>query len=402
MSDLNPSEIFSRYQRNDLDKSTAVNYLKTFAEKCSDELLRVEAIGYLGKMNLKADEIFKFLEYILTSEIKVKVRGAVAVLIIQKYLEQGQKIILWCFNNEKSLDCLLVIFRSLQIQINQLSKSLIKSMELILGKEYIYDHGIMPREAIALKFLEMLVNFEILDEREFPNPHHVHVSYQVKNRHVICLSINEVECNELIFLDTFPYLKFFSISIANLKKIDGFYNLKRLEYLDLHANDLWELPSLEGLIKLRKLIIDTNPISKLNGIEKLKQITEIELYKTYIPHPEREKIKNHIISNRKKLEKDKQKLILFGRNYNRNKKFKEAINAFEKAIKFNFGFPICNNLSCEEWLELSNLYLTVGDHYKALKACLNCLKRDSTIKEAQILRKKIINLMKKKNKMLKN
>lgn len=62
MSDLNPTEIFSRYQRNELDKITAVNYLKTFAEKCSEELLRVEAVGYLGKTNLKADEIFKFLD----------------------------------------------------------------------------------------------------------------------------------------------------------------------------------------------------------------------------------------------------------------------------------------------------------------------------------------------------
>lgn len=66
MSDLNPTEIFSRYQRNELDKITAVNYLKTFAEKCSEELLRVEAVGYLGKMNLKADEIFKFLDYHVT------------------------------------------------------------------------------------------------------------------------------------------------------------------------------------------------------------------------------------------------------------------------------------------------------------------------------------------------
>ena len=398
MSDLNPTEIYRKYQRKELDKAVAVAYLKSFIESSNDEDLRVQAVDLLGEMDLDVGEVFKFLEYILTSEIEVKVRGTVAELIIQKYLEQGEKTILWCFNNEKSLDCLLVIFRSLQIQKNQISKSLIKSMELILGKEYIYDHGIMPREAMALKFLEMIVNFKILDERKFPNPHHVHVSYRVKNRHVISLSINEVECNELIFLDMFPYLKILSISIAYLKKIDGFYNLKILEYLDLHANDLWELPSLEGLIKLRKLIIDTNPISKLNGIEKLKQITEIELYKTYIPHPEREKIKNHIISNRKTLEKDKQKLILFGRNCNRNKQFKEAINAFEKAIKFNFGFPIYYNLSCEEWLELTNLYLTVGNHYKALKACLNCLKRDSTIKEAQILRKEIINLMKKKKK----
>jgi len=41
MSDMNPTEIFRRYQRNELDKAVAINYLKSFIEGNREAELRM-------------------------------------------------------------------------------------------------------------------------------------------------------------------------------------------------------------------------------------------------------------------------------------------------------------------------------------------------------------------------
>ena len=61
MSDLNPTEIYRRYQRNELDKALAVNYLKSIIESSNDDDLRVRTVKFLGEMNLKAGDVFEFL-----------------------------------------------------------------------------------------------------------------------------------------------------------------------------------------------------------------------------------------------------------------------------------------------------------------------------------------------------
>ena len=69
MSDLNPTEVYCRYQRNELDKDLAVSYLKSIVETSSDEELRVRSVQLLGEMDLDVSEVFEFFEQLLTSDL---------------------------------------------------------------------------------------------------------------------------------------------------------------------------------------------------------------------------------------------------------------------------------------------------------------------------------------------
>ena len=66
MLNLNPTEIYRRYQRKELDKAVAVGYLKSFIESISDEGLRVRSVELLGEMDLDVSEVFEFFEIFLS------------------------------------------------------------------------------------------------------------------------------------------------------------------------------------------------------------------------------------------------------------------------------------------------------------------------------------------------
>ena len=54
MTDVNPTEIYRRYERKELDTAAAVGYSKSVIESSSDEDLRVWSVEVLGKMDLGA------------------------------------------------------------------------------------------------------------------------------------------------------------------------------------------------------------------------------------------------------------------------------------------------------------------------------------------------------------
>ena len=59
---LTLAEIIDAFKNKKLDKSTTINYLKSFLENCEDEQLRIESIEFLIRIDSKSDDIFKFFE----------------------------------------------------------------------------------------------------------------------------------------------------------------------------------------------------------------------------------------------------------------------------------------------------------------------------------------------------
>ena len=156
MSDINPTEIYRRYQIKELNKVSAVGYLKTIIESSSDEELRVRSVELLGEMNLEVGEIFKFLEHLMISDISEEIRIASARLIIAQYLEVGEDLLKWVFQHEQSVDCLLELQKALLLNINQKNYELLAKFEKIFNNRF-PDYNCVRREEMGIGQAERLL-----------------------------------------------------------------------------------------------------------------------------------------------------------------------------------------------------------------------------------------------------
>ena len=156
MSDLNPTEIYRRYERNELDKELAVDYLKSIIENTSNEDSRVRSVQLLGEMDLKADSIFEFFEQLLTSDLNEKVRIVTAKLIVTNYLGVSEKLLKWIFKQEPSVDCLLEIQKALLLNFNQKQSELLSVFETTFNKRF-PDYNYWKREEMGIGQAERLL-----------------------------------------------------------------------------------------------------------------------------------------------------------------------------------------------------------------------------------------------------
>lgn len=301
MSDLIPTQVFSSYREGKLDKETAIEYFKSFAEISENEHLRVRAVNLLGEIAMKSMDIFKFLEHLLISDSNDYIRSLVAGIIVRNYIDIGQEAIRWTFLNEKKIDCLIMLFKALDECDTEESQLLKLEMERALGKRYIEKYGILPKEAIGLKFAELSIGCEITNETECSKRHTAHAFFKSKNQHVIDLIINGFNLNNTFFLNLLSNLESLMLSSTNLRRIECFSKLTKLKSLDLTANFLTEIPDLDCLINLESLKIEWNNISNLLGIEKLEKITSAELSHNLFDLKSLSKIENQIKSNHRTL-----------------------------------------------------------------------------------------------------
>ncbi|MFW9937938.1 MAG: hypothetical protein ACFFD5_09830 [Candidatus Thorarchaeota archaeon] len=277
MSDLVPYEIFNNYKKGVLDKETTVKYLKSYAEDGKSENLRVEAVDLLGKICLESDTSFKFLENLLISDSNGDVRSLVAKIIIFNCLKKGIEAIRWTFLNEKKVDFLIMIYKALD-KLNTEESILLKAeMEAELASKYTKKYDLIPKEAIGLKFAELSIGTEIVDNYNCNEKLHGYAVFEAKNRHVVSLEIVQHNIESTRFLNLLSNLQCLKLSISNLKHIENLSNLTSLRYLDLTANFLTEIPGLYKLRNLEVLKIAWNNISKMNDFEKLKNLIKIDL-----------------------------------------------------------------------------------------------------------------------------
>lgn len=199
-----------------------------------------------------------------------------------------------CIKEENSVDNLLEIYYLLE-KSNSKNALLLKDiMENIIGEKYIEKYGIVPGEAMALGFLEMIVGKEILKTDYHGDDDYSHFDFISEEGHVIGIFINEVCINEVNFLDFFPYLKDLRISVAGLKQVKGLNKLNNLKYLNLRANCLTTLPDLKDLVNLEILFVGANPISYIEGITQFKKLRIIGLDDTKLPKKYIKKIYNSL------------------------------------------------------------------------------------------------------------
>ncbi len=219
-------------------------------------------------------------------------------------------------NRIQVVDIILEMYRNAESNDKGNSQQLKSYIEETVGKKFISKYNINPREAMGLGLLEILINQELLNDEVYPEIHHVHAAFRMRDRHVMGIDIVEVECPKVGFIDLFPNILFLRISMAGLKEIEGFKQSPNLKRLDLSANELKDIKGIEHLKslekldlnlnkiimltfsepleKLEELLISFNPLIKINGINNLKNLKYIEFEETKLSQSEITKIKKKI------------------------------------------------------------------------------------------------------------
>jgi len=300
MSDLNPTEIYRRYQLMELDKTAAIDYLKSFIENISDEDLRVRSVELLGEMNLDVDKFFEFFEHLVTSDLNEEIRLTAAKVIINNFLEEGENLLKWIFKHEQSSDCLLEIYDALSSRESALVKDLLVLMEETIGMNYLIHYDLLPKEAMTLELLgrHLCKLYVFLDLKKW-----IFRNLKIKNQRVVSIEIDKlynsinskffslfsglqelrlIDCklNDALYLTEILSLRINGTEEGQLDSIDdieGFENLINLRNLDLSINYISEITKLENLTNLVNLDLSQNDISEIKGFETLRNLEVLNL-----------------------------------------------------------------------------------------------------------------------------
>lgn len=277
---LTPEKIEKELLNGDLGKENAVKLLISLIEGSENNIIRVESIEALERINIQSEDIFKILENCLISDENVIIRASVATYIIQNFPIEGFSALRWVIKHEKSPLVLKMFFDFLHKfdtpQLITLKKDLTNWNE-----QYATKIGVDPQESIFFLDLETLFakgkrnyvvdpywykHFQRLSDIKNGEPWLV-----IKNQHVEILNFNYFN---------WKWVK------ENSDIINSLYGFK---YLDVYFNSLskynivndnfFELPdSIGKLIYLKKLILRGNILKKIpKSIGNLISLKELDL-----------------------------------------------------------------------------------------------------------------------------
>ncbi len=211
-------------------------------------------------------KFLKFLENLLVSDSNEKIRGKSGQIIIQKYLDKSEKIIKWVLNNDRSIKCLLEIYNSLSNIKNGISGSLLKLMEISIGKSFIANYNLVPHDAIIMGLFQLSNNHvSIFGDSDGGGSGEFHLYFKSEGGY-----IRELHCLNIV---------------PNFRLIRHFSNLKILKIIDYESGRI-NFRGLGDLINLEQLelnYIEFKSIEDLKGLKGLKNLKELQLINTRIP-----------------------------------------------------------------------------------------------------------------------
>ena len=257
---FNLSEIFNAYRNNLIDKSSTIDYLKTIIENKDDIEIRKEAIELLGKINSNSENLFKYLENLLISDIDGYVRAIAAKIIIEHFATKAYRPIKWVLERENIHSCLESIANAIIKSSNDNLKSLLKSIKHVIydGKAYICKNSGLDLSGLGIKNIKNVKNLKNL-------------------RDLVWLNLSYNDVIEIEGLSTLRNLKFLTLGNNLISEIEGLDNLKNLTGLHLFDNKITEIKGLVGLTNLRSLNINNNQISEIKNLETLTKLNLLSL-----------------------------------------------------------------------------------------------------------------------------
>jgi len=105
--ELTPGKIYEEYEKNNIDKLSAVDLLFSLIDNSDKEKIRVESINELEHIGVRDAKTFKHLEHLLLSDSSEKVRNTAALMLRNIYLDKALEPMKWDYSgtvNESSIN----------------------------------------------------------------------------------------------------------------------------------------------------------------------------------------------------------------------------------------------------------------------------------------------------------
>ncbi|TFG26525.1 MAG: hypothetical protein EU532_09595 [Promethearchaeota archaeon] len=300
--ELSPERIYKDYTDKNLAKDSAVAHLISIIENSETATIRIKSIEYLESIGSKDNVIFTHLENLLVSDSNENVRNIAAKTIRSLFIDKALEPMIWAYQHETSINCLVTIISTLGEINNPKAQSfllnIIKKIENHhFKKSYSQTFKNNNIRNHSNKFLaELINNFIVVKyfEDKFSN-----LSYVIHNGYVIELDLSCISSNifGLYVLKNLP--EFISV-LKHLRKLDLKINrittlpksigdTSSLKYLDLSNNIIKRLPHSIGSLRFLEFLYlrYNNLINIPNSIGQLKNLRIFDLRHnklTSLPH----------------------------------------------------------------------------------------------------------------------
>jgi len=252
---LNPNIIYQKILKNEIKTIEGIEYLISIIEKSDNTNARFESLEILYKLKTNDNIVFKTLENCIISDESEEIRIISAKIIIENYLQAGEKCLEWVILNDNSSRLLKTLGKVLiDLKFDQhktLFSTYLQRLEKIAER---FD--MVSEEVPFLLDLE----FNLSNNKSFnwnstsKLIYDEDIMFQIQDQHISELSIN--------LRDQIPS----SINLLkNLKNL----NLSCNNLTDL-PNTLTELPNLESLdLSWNDFKVTPKVLNELKSIEKI-------------------------------------------------------------------------------------------------------------------------------------
>ena len=288
MSDLTPEQIFNGYKNSKIDKSSAILYLRSNIDESNDYNVREECIKYLGEIKPNGNELFDYLENLVTSDEDYRMKGHAAKIIIEQYPFKSFELTKWIFSQkphpsiiESAANALL---NTPSDSLRSLLKDFLNSADYVVYKEKIHliEKGDLFLTDLGISDISELKRLDKIGNKiGYLNLSGNKIS-EIKglesctNLKTLVLERNNI--SEIKGLDNCKWLGDLRLNNNKITEIGEFSkNLRSLYTLDLRYNQISEIKGLENLEDLTNLYLDNNQITEIKGLENNKKLYHLKL-----------------------------------------------------------------------------------------------------------------------------
>jgi len=277
---ISPNKIYEEFERNVINKLTALNLLVTIIENADNDNVREESIYYLQKLGIE-NKMFEFFENLFISDSSAKIRNASAKIINLFFSNRALQPMKWALQHDKDYDCFITIIETLVSLNNWISKSILKKeIKKIKKEKYLdktkridnkkykksIDDFFKKTEIDKInhnKIAEIIVNYKTICclTKKFYS-----VSYDLENASVVKLDLADIE------YEVRGWKYEFKNNIKSISEITGLKNLKKLRELNVSNNLIESFKDLIDLKELTHLYISNNKIKDDINLEYLKRL----------------------------------------------------------------------------------------------------------------------------------
>ena len=315
MPDLNPNKILNDFESGKLDKITSFNGLASIIESVQKTTTRVNEVRILDKIQVKNNNVFKFLEDLFISDGNMFVRTAALEVMIRNFPIESLPSMNWVVKGKTFpgflIHLLEVLWWSENPLFKEVKKELYANIEDLVQERV--NEGVVKEDALILVFMESSYGGKLekinYDQERWELPgdysHHFKVN---KNGQIIgiyyvphsdsfdlCFVPNSLcrlkHLEELVMLscelEAFPQtigeyesLKRLKLGFNYIESIpESIGKSKCLEKLDLLHNEIKIIPeSIGNLTSLKELDLCENKIEKIpDSIGNLSSLEKLSL-----------------------------------------------------------------------------------------------------------------------------